>query len=94
MLYAVIGISAGKSREAVMAVFPRHKEFFDGFVARNEVVGAGPFVDPAGGNLALFRSRAAAEAFAAGDPFRLEGLIQEYQIKDWAVPALEAHPLR
>ena len=49
-----------------------------------EVVGVGPFTDQAGGNMALFRTRAAAEAFAAGDPFRLEGLVKEYQIKDWA----------
>jgi uncharacterized protein YciI len=84
MLFAVIGSSAGKSREEIMAVYPRHKAFLDQFVARGEVVGVGPFVDPAGGNMALFRSRAAAEAFAQGDPFFLEGLVREYQIKDWA----------
>jgi uncharacterized protein YciI len=84
MLFAVIGSSAGKSREEIMAVYPRHKAFLDPFVARGEVVGVGPFTDPAGGNMALFRTRAAAEAFAAGDPFRLEGLVKEYQIKEWA----------
>ena len=83
MLYVVIGTSAGRSREEVMAVYPRHKEFLDPFIARGEVVGIGPFVDPAGGNMALFRSRAAAEAFAAGDPFILEGLVRDYQVKDW-----------
>lgn len=30
-----------------------------------------------------FASRAAAEDFAARDPFKLEGLIAEYQVKDW-----------
>ena len=84
MLFAVIGSSAGKSRDEIMAVYPRHKGFLDQFVARGEVVGVGPFTDPGGGNMALFRTRAAAEAFAAGDPFRLEGLVKEYQIKDWA----------
>jgi hypothetical protein len=83
MLFAVIGTSAGKSRDEVMAVYPRHKAFLDQFVARGEVVGVGPFTDPAGGNMALFRTRAAAEAFAKDDPFRLEGLIRDYQIKDW-----------
>jgi len=33
--------------------------------------------------MALFRSRAAAEAFAAGDPFLLEGLVKDYQVRDW-----------
>jgi uncharacterized protein YciI len=83
MLFAVIGTSAGKSRDEVMAVFPRHKAFLDPFIERGEVVGVGPFTDGGGGNLALFRTRAAAEAFAKGDPFVLEGLVREYQVRDW-----------
>ncbi|HVV82941.1 MAG TPA: YciI family protein [Kofleriaceae bacterium] len=83
MLFVVIGTTAGKSRDEVMAVYPRHKAFLDGFVARGEVVGVGPFVDGGGGNMAIFRSRAAAEAFAAGDPFLLEGLVAAYQLKEW-----------
>jgi uncharacterized protein YciI len=83
MLFAVIGSSAGKSRAEIMAVYPRHKAFLDQFLARGEVVGVGPFTDAGGGNMALFRTRAAAEAFAREDPFLLEGLVKEYQIKDW-----------
>ena len=83
MLFAVIGSSAGKTRAEIMAVYPRHKAFLDPFVARGEVVGVGPFTDPGGGNMALFRTRTAAEAFAKGDPFFLEGLVREYEIKDW-----------
>jgi uncharacterized protein len=83
MLFAVIGSSAGKSRDEIMAVYPRHKAFLEPFVARGEVVGVGPFTDPGGGNMALFRTRAAAEAFAAGDPFLSEGVVKAYQIKDW-----------
>ena len=89
MLFAVIGTSAGKSREEVMAVYPRHKAFLDPFIARGEVVGVGPFTDAVGGNMALFRSREAAEAFASGDPFFLEGLIKEYQVKDWGDQMLQ-----
>jgi uncharacterized protein YciI len=33
--------------------------------------------------MALFRSRDAAEAFAESDPFLLEGVVKEYQIRDW-----------
>lgn len=83
MLFAVIGTSAGKTRDEVMAIFPRHKAFLDGFISRGELVGAGPFTDIGGGNMALFRSRAAAEEFAKADPFYLEGAVKEYQIKDW-----------
>ena len=83
MLFAVIGSSAGKSREEIMAVYPRHKAFLEQFAARGEVVGVGPFTDPGGGNMALFRTRAAAEQFAKGDPFLLEGVVKAYEIKDW-----------
>jgi uncharacterized protein len=83
MLFVVIGSSAGKSLAEVMAVYPRHKAFLDQFLARGEVVGVGPFTDAGGGNMALFRTRDAAEAFAKGDPFLLEGLVKEYEIKDW-----------
>jgi uncharacterized protein YciI len=84
MLFVVIGSQAGKSREEAMAIFPRHKAFLDQFVARGEVVGVGPFTDTSGGNMALFRSREAAEAFGKGDPFLLEGVVKEYQIREWA----------
>jgi uncharacterized protein YciI len=83
MLFAVIGSSAGKTRDEIMAIYPRHKAFLDQFLTRGEVVGVGPFTDPGGGNMALFRSRAAAEAFARSDPFFLEGAVRKYQIKEW-----------
>ena len=82
MLFAVIGTSGGKTRDEIMTIYPRHI-FLDQFIARGEVVGIGPFTDPKGGNMALFRSRDAAEAFAKSDPFFLEGVVKEYQIKDW-----------
>ena len=83
MLYAVIGTSTGKSRDEIMAIYPRHKAFLDPFVERGEVVGIGPFMDPEGGNMALFRTKAAAEEFAKSDPFFLEGSVKEYKIKEW-----------
>lgn len=83
MLYVVIGTSTGKTREEIMSIYPRHKAFMDQFVARGEVVGTGPFIDPEGGNMALFRSKEAAESFAKSDPFLLEGVVKEYKIKEW-----------
>jgi uncharacterized protein YciI len=71
MKAVVIGEPSGASMEAIMAVFPRHKAVVDAFVARGEVIGIGPFADR--GNMAIFRSRAAAEEFSRQDPFILEG---------------------
>jgi len=79
--HVVIGQGAGRSMEEIMAVYPRHKVIVDEFVARGEVIGIGPLGD--GGNMAIFRTRAAAEAFVARDPFIVEGLIADYTIRPW-----------
>ena len=81
MKAVVIGEPSGATMEQIMAVYPRHKAFVDEFVARGEVIGIGPFTDR--GNMAIFRTREAAEAFAKRDPFLLEGLVASYVIRDW-----------
>jgi uncharacterized protein YciI len=81
MKAVLIGEGSGASREAVMAVYPRHKVVVDAFKARNDIVGIGPF--EGGGNMAIFRTRAAAEAFSREDPFILEGLLKSFTIRDW-----------
>ena len=81
MKAVVIGESSGASREAIMAVYPRHKAVVDKFVSRGVVLGIGPFTD--GGNMAIFKTRADAEAFSKEDPFILEGVVKSFAIKDW-----------
>jgi len=81
MKTVVIGESSGASMEAIMAVYPRHKAIVDEYVARGVVLGIGPFTD--GGNMAVFKTRADAEAFSREDPFILEGLVKSFVIKDW-----------
>ncbi len=81
MKAVVIGEPSGASMEAIMKVYPRHKALLDEYVARGEVIGAGPFGDR--GNMAIFRTRAAAEAFVKQDPFILEGLVKSFVIRDW-----------
>ncbi|WP_290858823.1 YciI family protein [Hamadaea sp.] len=82
MKTVVIGASAGRTRDEIMAVYPRHKQLVEEFQNRGEIIGIGPFTD--GGNMAIFRHRAAAEEFAERDPFALEGLVSSYELKDWA----------
>jgi uncharacterized protein YciI len=77
----VIGESSGASMDQIMAVYPRHKAVVDQFKARGEVIGIGPFADR--GNMAIFRTREAAEAFVTQDPFILEGLVKSFVIRDW-----------
>jgi uncharacterized protein len=81
MKAVVIGESSGASRDTIMAAYPRHRVIVDKFVARGVVLGMGPFAD--GGNMAIFKTRAEAEAFSREDPFILEGLVKSFVIKDW-----------
>jgi uncharacterized protein len=47
---------------------------------------------PASGSMAVFRSREAAEAFPAGDPFVLEGLAVPSEVREWDALELPAPP--
>lgn len=81
MKAAVIGESSGATMEAIMSVYPRHKTVVDKYIAKGEVIGIGPFGDR--GNMAIFKTRAAAEQFVTEDPFVLEGIVKPFTIRDW-----------
>ena len=81
MKFVVIGESSGATMDQVMAVYPRHKAMVDQFIARGDVIGIGPFADR--GNMAIFRTREAAEKFIKDDPFALEGLVKSYTVREW-----------
>ncbi len=81
MKAVVIGEPSGATMEQIMAVYPRHKTVVDEFVARGEVIGIGPFADR--GNMAILRTREAAEEFTRRDPFILEGIVRSFVIRDW-----------
>ena len=82
MKAVVIGEVSGVSMDTIMKVYPRHKAVVDRFTSRGEVIGIGPFGDRSG-NLAIFRTRDAAEQFVKEDPFILEGLVRSFVIYDW-----------
>jgi uncharacterized protein YciI len=81
MTVVVIGEPSGASMEAIMAAYPRHKVIVDKYKAAGLVIGIGPFADL--GNMAIFRTREAAEAFVKEDPFILEGLVTSIRIREW-----------
>jgi uncharacterized protein YciI len=81
MKTVVIGTPSGATMEQIMQVYPRHKVIVDRYIKEGHVVGIGPFRDR--GNMAIFKTRAAAEAFVKEDPFILEGLVKSFSIHDW-----------
>ena len=54
-------------------------------VERGELVLAGALADPPDGAVLLFRgeSPAAAKAFAAADPYVVNGLITRWRVREW-----------
>ena len=81
MKAVVIGESSGASMDMIMTVYPRHKIVIDKYITSGELIGVGPFADR--GNMAIFKTRAAAEEFVKEDPFILEGVVRSFVIRDW-----------
>jgi uncharacterized protein len=54
-------------------------------VARGDLVLGGALASPADGAVFVFRSStpAAAEAFAAGDPYVVNGLVRKWRVREW-----------
>ncbi len=65
------------------ALFPAHRARWQAFRARGELLMIGPFEDPAQGALAIFTTREAAEAFAAGDPSVTGGVVGRWRVQGW-----------
>ncbi|PLK44337.1 YciI family protein [Emticicia sp. TH156] len=81
MKAVVIGEPSGATMETIMAVYPRHLAVVQKYIEAGQVIGIGPFSDF--GNMAIFKTRAAAEQFVTEDPFILEGLVKSFSIRDW-----------
>jgi uncharacterized protein len=62
--------------------FPAHRIRLDEFHARGVLLMVGPFADR-GGAMGIFTNREAAEEFAAGDPFVVNGVVRSWLIREW-----------
>ena len=63
--------------------FPAHRARWAAAHESGALLLIGPFADPPGGAMAVFSSRAAAETFAAGDPFVLHGVVARWTVREW-----------
>ena len=82
--FVVFYESADSPRERLVELFPAHKARWQGFADRGELLLIGPFSNPIEeGSMGVFRTRAAAEEFVAGDPFVLDGLVKRWYIREW-----------
>jgi len=84
MKYVMLYESADDVASKAPPHFPAHKARLDEFHARGDLLMVGTFGDPqTQGSMAIFRTREAAEEFVRDDPFVLNGVVKNYEIRDW-----------
>ena len=65
------------------AHFEAHRARGDEYHERGSLLMYGPFGNPQEGAMAIFTSRKAAEEFAEGDPFVLNGVVRRWFVRGW-----------
>ncbi|HEY8760498.1 MAG TPA: YciI family protein [Candidatus Dormibacteraeota bacterium] len=63
--------------------FPAHQARFQRYHADGTLLMLGPYADPADGAMSIFTTREAAEEFARGDPFVLNGVVSRWEVREW-----------
>ncbi len=81
--YVLLYESADDFRTKAPLHFPAHRARWEAFRTAGTLLLIGPFADPRGGAMGVFTTREAAEEFARGDPFVLNGVVRGWQIREW-----------
>ena len=82
MKYVLFYESADDVGAKAPAHFPSHRARYEEFHARGDLLMLGTFEDPQrDGSMAIFRTREAAEEFAAGDPFVRNGVVRAWHVR-------------
>jgi uncharacterized protein len=82
--YVLLYESADDVMSKAPAHFPAHEERMKEFHARGDLEMVGTFEDPQRhGSMSIFRTREAAEEFASGDPFVLNGVVARWEVRGW-----------
>jgi len=82
--YVVLYESADDVLTTAPLHFAAHKRRLEEFHARGEILMVGTFGDPVSqGSMGIFPTRETAEAFVAGDPFVLNGVVRRHEIREW-----------
>lgn len=97
MHYLLLYDAAPGYAERRMPYRAEHLALAEAAVARGELILGGAFADPIDGAVLLFQgdSPAAAEKFAAADPYVRHGLVATWRVRAWTtvVGSMAACPL-
>jgi uncharacterized protein YciI len=84
MRYVLFYESADDVASRAPPHFPAHKARLDEFHASGTLLMVGTFGNPQEeGSMAIFTTREAAEDFARGDPFVLNGVVRDWHVREW-----------
>jgi uncharacterized protein YciI len=84
MKYVLFYESADDLQNKAPIHFPAHSARGHEFHERGMLIAYGPFGNPeTEGSMAVFTTREAAEEFARGDPFVLNGVVRNWEIREW-----------
>ena len=83
MKYVLLYTSSPNAREKAPLHFAEHRARWKAYVDTGALLMIGPFSEITDGAMAVFRTREAAEEFAAGDPFVLQGVVSDWVIREW-----------
>jgi hypothetical protein len=83
MKYVLFYESSSDVREKAPPHFAAHRARWEEFRSRGTLLMVGPFANPDEGAMAIFTTREAANAFAQGDPFVLEGVVSRWHVREW-----------
>jgi uncharacterized protein len=60
-----------------------HSTHWHDYLADGTLLMIGPFANPLEGAMGIFTTREAAESFAIGDPFVLNGVVSNWFVREW-----------
>lgn len=83
MKYLMFYEMAADGMTRAQANLPAHQARLKEFHQNGTLLMAGPYGMPPVGALGVFTTREAAEAFVAGDPFVLNGVVGKHTIYPW-----------
>jgi uncharacterized protein YciI len=81
--YAVFYESADDVLAMAPPRIPAHSAHMGDFRARGTLLMGGAYANPQEGALMIFTGREAAEEFARGDPYVLNGGVRNWRIQEW-----------
>jgi uncharacterized protein YciI len=82
--YVLLYESAENVAEKAPAYAAAHREYWHPFRERGELLLIGAFGDPQSqGAMAVFTTREAADEFARGDPFVVNGVVRSWEVREW-----------